>query len=118
MDVDGRRTDLLGVQMQVKRGTSTEATSEADDDAEYDDDAEEHDDMEGEDDWTALNEQEALVREEALMRVRANFNDDIDMFDTTMVAEYADDIFSYMEDLETSVLPNPSYMDFQSEIEW
>lgn len=50
--------------------------------------------------------------------VRSRFKDDVDMFDTTMVAEYADEIFEHMEYLEGEVMPNPKYMDFQTEIEW
>lgn len=57
-------------------------------------------------------------------------------WDTTMVAEYGDEIFQYMKDLEVShslifrnhkstnrlqqirMLPNPHYMDNQAEIQW
>ncbi len=38
--------------------------------------------------------------------------------DTTMVAEYAEDIFGYMARCERNTMPNPNYMDFQSEIQW
>ncbi|ERF71482.1 hypothetical protein EPUS_00471 [Endocarpon pusillum Z07020] len=39
-------------------------------------------------------------------------------FDTSMVAEYGDEIFEYMKDLEVKMLPNPHYMDNQAEIKW
>ncbi|WPG99855.1 Hypothetical protein R9X50_00267500 [Acrodontium crateriforme] len=41
-----------------------------------------------------------------------------EMWDTSMVAEYGDEIFSYMRDLETRMAPNPRYMDQQQEIQW
>lgn len=73
---------------------------------------------EDEDNWLALTREQAIEVEETLAHVRANFEDEIDFFDTTMVAEYSDDIFHYMEQLEETALPNPNYMDHQSEIEW
>ncbi|KAI9859317.1 MAG: hypothetical protein M1824_003831 [Vezdaea acicularis] len=50
-------------------------------------------------------------------------------WDTTMVAEYGDEIFAYMKDLEADfnaeiitsqikMLPDSHYMDYQSEIQW
>ncbi|KAL2075148.1 hypothetical protein VTL71DRAFT_90 [Oculimacula yallundae] len=39
-------------------------------------------------------------------------------WDTSMVAEYGDEIFQYMRELENKMLPNPNYMDSQTEIQW
>ncbi|MCJ1481573.1 hypothetical protein MMC06_001732 [Schaereria dolodes] len=39
-------------------------------------------------------------------------------WDTSMVAEYGDEIFQYMRDLEIKMLPNAHYMDNQTEIQW
>ena len=39
-------------------------------------------------------------------------------YDTSMVAEYGDEIFAYMKDLEVRMAPNPRYMDQQQEIQW
>lgn len=39
-------------------------------------------------------------------------------WDTSMVAEYGDEIFGYMKELETRMAPNPRYMDQQQEIQW
>ncbi|RKF71900.1 G2/mitotic-specific cyclin cig1 [Golovinomyces cichoracearum] len=39
-------------------------------------------------------------------------------WDTSMVAEYADEIFTYMRELETKMLPEAHYMDIQTEIQW
>ncbi|KAK4041813.1 cyclin-like protein [Parachaetomium inaequale] len=39
-------------------------------------------------------------------------------WDVSMVAEYGDEIFAYMRELETQMLPNAHYMDEQTEIQW
>lgn len=46
--------------------------------------------------------------------------DDIEdeLWDTSMVAEYGDEIFGYMKSLEQRMTPNPRYMDQQQEIQW
>ena len=41
-----------------------------------------------------------------------------EQWDTSMVAEYGDEIFDYMRDLEARMAPNPRYMDQQTEIQW
>ena len=41
-----------------------------------------------------------------------------EMWDTSMVAEYGDDIFDYMREMESRMAPNPNYMDQQQEIQW
>jgi len=109
MDVDSRRMDLssLGMSAKIEEEHSTGEASE--------DEEEEEDD---EDDWIRLNDEDMAQVAEQLDVIRSSFKDDVDMFDTTMVAEYAEDIFKHMEELEVSVLPNPRYMDFQTEIEW
>ncbi|TKY85705.1 hypothetical protein EX895_005245 [Sporisorium graminicola] len=38
--------------------------------------------------------------------------------DTSMVAEYSQEIFGYMARCERETMANPNYMDFQSEIHW
>ncbi|KAL8754026.1 MAG: hypothetical protein Q9184_005246 [Pyrenodesmia sp. 2 TL-2023] len=43
---------------------------------------------------------------------------DDETWDTSMVAEYGDEIFGYMRDLEIKMLPNAHYMDNQAEIQW
>ncbi|KAK3695178.1 cyclin-like protein [Podospora appendiculata] len=42
--------------------------------------------------------------------------DDID--DPLMVAEYANEIFEYLRDLECTTVPNPQYMSHQDDLEW
>lgn len=41
-----------------------------------------------------------------------------EQWDTSMVAEYGDEIFEYMRQLEERMKPNASYMDHQAEIQW
>ncbi|PWW79651.1 hypothetical protein C7212DRAFT_275966 [Tuber magnatum] len=53
-----------------------------------------------------------------LSKVQREFFDDEDEGDISMVAEYGDDIFEYMRELEAKMLPNAHYMDHQSEIQW
>ncbi|KAJ9134597.1 G2/mitotic-specific cyclin-4 [Pleurostoma richardsiae] len=59
--------------------------------------------------------------EEARIITENNLSqDDIDeeMWDVSMVAEYGEEIFHYMKDLETRMLPSPHYMDIQTEMQW
>ncbi|SMR47666.1 unnamed protein product [Zymoseptoria tritici ST99CH_3D1] len=39
-------------------------------------------------------------------------------WDTSMVAEYGDEIFEYMREVEARMRPNPHYMNEQTEIQW
>ncbi|KAI9373678.1 cyclin-like protein [Aspergillus egyptiacus] len=41
-----------------------------------------------------------------------------DYCDTSMVAEYSEEIFEYMREQELKMLPNAHYMDNQAEIQW
>ncbi|CAD6906902.1 unnamed protein product [Tilletia controversa] len=38
--------------------------------------------------------------------------------DTTMAAEYAEEVFTYMSQCEITTMPNPHYMNFQNEMDW
>jgi len=44
--------------------------------------------------------------------------DSEDLDDPLMVAEYANDIFEYLRDLECQSVPNPQYMAHQDDLEW
>ncbi|KAK4456977.1 putative g2 mitotic-specific cyclin-b protein [Cladorrhinum samala] len=44
--------------------------------------------------------------------------DEEDFDDPLMVAEYANDIFEYLRDLECNSVPNPQYMSHQDDLEW
>ncbi|ETS80125.1 hypothetical protein PFICI_07654 [Pestalotiopsis fici W106-1] len=39
-------------------------------------------------------------------------------WDISMVAEYGDEIFEYMKEMEIALLPSAHYMDIQTEIQW
>ncbi|KIV87454.1 hypothetical protein PV11_02998 [Exophiala sideris] len=41
-----------------------------------------------------------------------------EIYDTSMVAEYGEEIFDYMKNLEMKMLPNAHYMENQHEIQW
>lgn len=72
-------------------------------------------------DWLRLDDAEYALSREELDAVRSTFQDDIDMFDTTMVAEYADEIFGHMEQLEVrawSFPPNPRSTSCQTRDTW
>ncbi|KAL1918048.1 uncharacterized protein VTP21DRAFT_3314 [Calcarisporiella thermophila] len=59
------------------------------------------------------NSTEAEQNEEA-----NEFEDEDDYLDTTMVAEYATEIFQYMRELELRYMPDPDYMERQTEVQW
>jgi len=44
--------------------------------------------------------------------------DEEDLEDPLMVAEYANEIFDYLRDLECKTIPNPKYIEHQDELEW
>lgn len=47
-----------------------------------------------------------------------NLQDDEDIYDVSMVTEYSDEIFHYMQQLEGKMKPDACYMDKQNEIHW
>ena len=113
MDVDTKRTEVLADSPRPYEASLGFMSEDEED--EEDEDEDEGDDM---DDWLRLDEAEAREADQHVAWVRSNFRDDVDLLDTTMVAEYADEIFAHMEELEQTVMPNPGYMKFQTEIEW
>ncbi|KAG5979961.1 hypothetical protein E4U55_004542 [Claviceps digitariae] len=59
--------------------------------------------------------------DEAKLEVQhSRSTDDIEeeMWDVSMVAEYGEEIFEYMRELEIKMQPNPHYMEMQTEIQW
>ncbi|CAK3863948.1 G2 mitotic-specific cyclin-4 [Lecanosticta acicola] len=64
--------------------------------------------------------QRAEIEEARLYVEEHRTPDDIEdeQWDTSMVAEYGDEIFEYMREMETRMSPNPHYMDQQQEIQW
>jgi G2/mitotic-specific cyclin 1/2 len=118
MDVD--RTAIANaadVKLDDDQLLDVESGNEEEEEEDEEEEAAELDDYD-EENWTILPPAETARAMEELASVKAHFEDEVDMFDTTMVAEYADDIFAHMETMELAVMPNPKYMDFQTEIEW
>ncbi|KIM84917.1 hypothetical protein PILCRDRAFT_375524 [Piloderma croceum F 1598] len=68
--------------------------------------------------WPEVSTDRAERYRREVDAVREVFEDEIDVYDTTMVSEYAEDIFDYMGDLETSMMPSADYMSGQNEITW
>jgi hypothetical protein len=58
--------------------------------------------VEEHEDWLSLTEGQAQWVEEEMVRVKERFVDEVDELDCTMVAEYADEIFELMGELEVS----------------
>ena len=52
--------------------------------------------------WPELSPNAAAKLKNEIEHIQKTFHDEVDMFDTTMVSEYADDIFEYMSNLEVS----------------
>ena len=66
-----------------------------------------------------LKTKKELAAAKAWMEAAKAANEvDDETWDTTMVAEYGDEIFQYMRELEVKMLPNAHYMDNQAEIQW
>ncbi|KAI6785854.1 G2/mitotic-specific cyclin-B-like protein [Emericellopsis cladophorae] len=59
----------------------------------------------------------AEAKETALHQQIRNLDDE-DHDDPLMVAEYANDIFDYLRELEAPSMPNPDYMASQDNLEW
>ncbi|KAF9450329.1 A/B/D/E cyclin [Macrolepiota fuliginosa MF-IS2] len=68
--------------------------------------------------WPEIGTERALRYAKELQAIRETFHDEVDMYDTTMVSEYAEEIFEYMCDLEEEAMPQPDYMSNQTEITW
>ncbi|KAH9928629.1 cyclin-like protein [Fomitopsis serialis] len=68
--------------------------------------------------WPEISTERALRYQREIDQIKHIYKEPVDEFDTTMVSEYAEDIFDYMNELEDDVLPNPEYMEGQTEINW
>ncbi|KAK2047736.1 cyclin domain-containing protein [Colletotrichum somersetense] len=63
-------------------------------------------------------EQELETARAIVESTRTQEEVDDEVWDVCMVAEYGEDIFEYMRELEMRMLPDPHYMDHQAEIQW
>ena len=66
--------------------------------------------------WPNVETDRAEIFARRIEEVRKTFKDEVDMYDTTMVSEYADDILAYMGELEVQTMPNPDYLSTQLEV--
>ncbi|KAK3308958.1 cyclin-like protein [Chaetomium strumarium] len=67
---------------------------------------------------TASVEEELEMAKQYVLQHQNEDEVEDEAWDVSMVAEYGDEIFEYMRDLEAQMLPNPHYMDIQTEIQW
>ncbi|KAI9678537.1 MAG: hypothetical protein M1817_005594 [Caeruleum heppii] len=67
---------------------------------------------------TAKVKKELAAAKDIVESARSQDDIEAEEWDTTMVAEYSDEIFEYMRELEIKMLPNAHYMDNQAEIQW
>lgn len=68
---------------------------------------------------TTRNQQEIAAAKAAVDAANVNCEiEDDENWDTSMVAEYSEEIFEYMRTLEKKMLPNAYYMDNQTEVQW
>ncbi|KAI5117966.1 hypothetical protein M0805_001627 [Coniferiporia weirii] len=68
--------------------------------------------------WPQLSPRAAEKYRSEIEHIQETFHDEVDMFDTTMVSEYADEIFEYMSGLELEMMPDADYIRGQNEITW
>lgn len=52
--------------------------------------------------WPDVDTERAMRHYKEISEIQQTFEDEVDVYDTTMVSEYADEIFKYMSDLEVS----------------
>ena len=57
--------------------------------------------------WPEMSPGTASRYQKEIEQIRAGFRDEVDMFDTTMVSEYSEEIFEYMSKLEVSKISYP-----------
>lgn len=68
--------------------------------------------------YTAKVNQEIAAAKKLVESSRTPEDVEDDQWDTSMVAEYGEEIFDYMRTLEDRMRPNPHYMDNQTECQW
>ncbi|KAI0064750.1 hypothetical protein BV25DRAFT_1799666 [Artomyces pyxidatus] len=68
--------------------------------------------------WPQVSPNRAAKYQEELERIRTKFDALDAEYDVTMVSEYAEEIFEYMNELEDDIMPSPDYMSGQNEISW
>ncbi|OCK78897.1 hypothetical protein K432DRAFT_394385 [Lepidopterella palustris CBS 459.81] len=67
---------------------------------------------------TARSQMELVAARQYVDSIKTPEEIEDEQWDTSMVAEYGEEIFEYMRKLEERMKPNGSYMDHQAEIQW
>ncbi|RAL14920.1 uncharacterized protein BO97DRAFT_260617 [Aspergillus homomorphus CBS 101889] len=68
--------------------------------------------------YTQQVRRELAIAKQVVEATRTEEDIEDEFWDTSMVAEYGEDIFEYMREQEIKLLPNAHYMDNQAEIQW
>ncbi|KAI0028861.1 cyclin-like protein [Vararia minispora EC-137] len=68
--------------------------------------------------WPEVSPAHAARYAAEIKALHEQFQEEDEEHDATMVSEYADEIFAYMNELEDDIMPSPTYMDDQNEITW
>ncbi|KZV74609.1 hypothetical protein PENSPDRAFT_572801 [Peniophora sp. CONT] len=68
--------------------------------------------------WPEYSPAHAARYASEIQALRAQFQEEEEEHDSTMVHEYAEEIFGYMNTLEDDAMPSATYMDDQNEITW
>lgn len=55
--------------------------------------------------WPDMDTERAMRHYHEVADIQRTFEDEVDVFDTTMVSEYSDEIFQYMNELEVRLVP-------------
>lgn len=114
--------DDYQLKQQDKMLSGSEESQFDDDEEEDDDDDENTEDIDYnrpmEPKWnkTIFNELKYIMRK--FSQDSAMDENDEDIYDVTMVTEYAPEIFNYMHELEHKLAPDANYMNNQDELKW
>ncbi|KAL4878866.1 cyclin-like protein [Aspergillus karnatakaensis] len=68
--------------------------------------------------YNQQTKRELALAKQVVEATRTEEDIEDDYCDTSMVAEYSEEIFEYMREQEIKMLPNAHYMDNQAEIQW
>ncbi|PYH44011.1 uncharacterized protein BP01DRAFT_92275 [Aspergillus saccharolyticus JOP 1030-1] len=68
--------------------------------------------------YTQQVRRELALAKQVVDATRTEEDIEDEFWDTSMVAEYSEEIFEYMREQEIRLLPNAHYMDNQAEIQW
>jgi hypothetical protein len=91
--------EAITVDTEIEEAPTERVLSPIADEAYEDEDTMDADEYDPED-WLYLSPDRQARSEAQVNAIRETFQDEVDEWDTTMVSEYADEIFAYMESME------------------